>query len=200
MIMFTGIIECTGVVERCEVIGSAASLVVRSDLFKMDGVAIGDSIAVNGVCLTVVDLSENSFDFDVSPETLKLVTGFVVGGVVNLERAMTLNSLVGGHLVSGHVDGTGKIEVVDIKDGNWELTVTVPPALNRYLVKKGSITINGVSLTVNEDKKDRVSINLVPHTISMTNLKLIRPGSHVNLEVDMLARYAEKLLTNSDSI
>jgi riboflavin synthase len=136
----------------------------------------------------------------VSPETLKLVTGFVVGDVVNLERAMTLKSLIGGHLVSGHVDGTGMIEVVDEKDGNWEITVTVPSALNRYLVKKGSITVNGVSLTVNEDKKDKVLINLVPHTINMTNLKLITPGSSVNLEVDMLARYAEKLLTNSDSL
>ena len=198
--MFTGIVECTGVVKRCETVVAAASLVVSSDLFKMDGVAIGDSIAVNGVCLTVVGLSGNSLEFDVSPETLKLVTGFVVGAVVNLERAMTLNSLIGGHLVSGHVDGTGKIEAVDEKDGNWEITVTVPSALNRYLVKKGSITVNGVSLTVNEDKKDKVLINLVPHTINMTNLKLIKPGTYVNLEVDMLARYAEKLLTNSDSI
>ena len=198
--MFTGIVECTGVVKRCETVGAAASLVVASDRFKMDGVSIGDSIAVNGVCLTVVGFSGNSLDFDVSPETLKLVTGFVVGDVVNLERAMTLNSLIGGHLVSGHVDGTGMIEVVDEKDGNWEITVTVPSALNRYLVKKGSITVNGVSLTVNEDKKDKVLINLVPHTIHMTNLKLITPGSSVNLEVDMLARYAEKLLTNSDSI
>ncbi|MDA0831199.1 MAG: riboflavin synthase [Proteobacteria bacterium] len=198
--MFTGIVECTGGVERCEAAGAGASLVVRSDLFKMDGVAIGDSIAVNGACLTVVGLSENSLDFDVSPETLKLVTGFLVGDVVNLERAMTLNSLVGGHLVSGHVDGIGKIEVVDERDGNWEITITIPSALNRYLVKKGSITVNGVSLTVNEDKKDKVLINLVPHTINMTNLKFIRPGSCVNLEVDMLARYVEKLLTNSDSI
>ncbi|MDA0830518.1 MAG: riboflavin synthase [Proteobacteria bacterium] len=198
--MFTGIVECTGVVKRCETVGAAASLVVASDRFKMDGVSIGDSIAVNGVCLTVVGFSGNSLDFDVSPETLKLVTGFVVGDVVNLERAMTLNSLIGGHLVSGHVDGTGMIEVVDEKDGNWEITVTVPSALNRYLVKKGSITVNGVSLTVNEDKKDKVLINLVPHTINMTNLKLITPGSSVNLEVDLLARYAEKLLTNSDSL
>lgn len=195
--MFTGIVECTGRIERCDITGKAARLCVTSDDFDVSDVNLGDSIAVNGVCLTVVEFGSGYLEFDVSPETLKLVTGLSIGDIVNLERAMTLSSLIGGHLVSGHVDGIGEVLVVDETDGNWEITVKVPPALNRYLVKKGSITINGVSLTVNHDAEDAVLINLVPHTISKTNLKLIKAGFFVNLEVDMLARYTEKLLTSA---
>ncbi|MDC1311705.1 riboflavin synthase [Burkholderiales bacterium] len=195
--MFTGIVECTGRIERCDITGKAARLCVTSDDFDVGDVNLGDSIAVNGVCLTVVEFGSGYLEFDVSPETLKLVTGLSIGDIVNLERAMTLSSLIGGHLVSGHVDGIGEVLVVDETDGNWEITVKVPPALNRYLVKKGSITINGVSLTVNHDAEDAVLINLVPHTISKTNLKLIKAGFFVNLEVDMLARYTEKLLTSA---
>ena len=198
--MFTGIVECTGVIEACDVTGNAAKLCVTSDKFDCNGVNLGDSIAVSGVCLTVVRFGEGFLEFDVSPETLNVVTGLSLGDVVNLERAMTLNSLIGGHLVSGHVDGIGEIVAVNEIDGNWETTLKIPMALNRYLVKKGSITINGVSLTVNHDGEDAVVINLVPHTISMTNLKLIKAGTCVNIEVDMLARYTEKLLTNAERI
>jgi riboflavin synthase len=198
--MFTGIIECTGVIEACDVNGNAAKLCVTSDKFDCNGVNLGDSIAVSGVCLTVVRFGEGFLEFDVSPETLNVVTGLSLGDVVNLERAMTLNSLIGGHLVSGHVDGIGEIVAVNEIDGNWETTLKVPMALNRYLVKKGSITINGVSLTVNHDGEDAVVINLVPHTISMTNLQLIKAGTCVNIEVDMLARYTEKLLTSTERI
>jgi riboflavin synthase len=173
---------------------------VTSDKFEGNGVKLGDSIAVSGVCLTVVRFGEGFLEFDVSPETLNVVTGLSLGDVVNLERAMTLNSLIGGHLVSGHVDGIGEIVAVNEIDGNWETTLKVPMALNRYLVKKGSITINGVSLTVNHDGEDAVVINLVPHTISMTNLQLIKAGTCVNIEVDMLARYTEKLLTSTERI
>lgn len=196
--MFTGIVECTGRVERCDITGKAARLRVISDDFDATGVKLGDSISVSGVCLTVVAFGGRYLEFDVSPETLNLVTGLSIGDVVNLERAMTLNSLIGGHLVSGHVDGIGEVLAVHETDGNWETTVKVPPALNRYLVKKGSITINGVSLTVNHDAEDTVVINLVPHTISMTNLSLIKAGVCVNVEVDMLARYTEKLLTSAE--
>jgi riboflavin synthase len=198
--MFTGIVECTGVIEACDVTGNAAKLCVASDKFDCNGVNLGDSIAVSGVCLTVVRFGEGFLEFDVSPETLNVVTGLSLGDVVNLERAMTLNSLIGGHLVSGHVDGIGEIVAVNEIDGNWETTLKVPMALNRYLVKKGSITINGVSLTVNHDGEDAVVINLVPHTISMTNLQLIKAGTCVNIEVDMLARYTEKLLTSTERI
>ena len=173
---------------------------MTSDKFDCNGVNLGDSIAVSGVCLTVVRFGEGFLEFDVSPETLNVVTGLSLGDVVNLERAMTLNSLIGGHLVSGHVDGIGEIVAVNEIDGNWETTLKVPMALNRYVVKKGSITINGVSLTVNHDGEDAVVINLVPHTISMTNLQLIKAGTCVNIEVDMLARYTEKLLTSTERI
>lgn len=198
--MFTGIVECTGIIEACDVSGKAAKLRVASDTFDVKDVNLGDSIAVSGVCLTVVHFGSGFLEFDVSPETLNVVTGLTLGDVVNLERAMTLSSLIGGHLVSGHVDGIGEVLAVDEVDGNWKTTVKVPTALNRYLVKKGSITLNGVSLTVNQDEEDVVVINLVPHTISMTNLKLIKAGVCVNIEVDMLARYTEKLLTSAERI
>ena len=198
--MFTGIVECTGIIEACDVSGKAAKLRVASDKFDVKDVKLGDSIAVSGVCLTVVHFGAGFLEFDVSSETLNVVTGLTLGEVVNLERAMTLSSLIGGHLVSGHVDGIGEVVAVDEVDGNWKTTVKVPTTLNRYLVKKGSITLNGVSLTVNQDEEDVVVINLVPHTISMTNLKLIKAGVCVNIEVDMLARYTEKLLTSAERI
>jgi riboflavin synthase len=198
--MFTGIVECTGVVDKIELIGAASRLRVDSKDFEVDNIGLGDSIAVNGVCLTVSNCCDRYLQFDVSPETMSLVAPMPEGSIVNLERAMTLNSLLGGHLVSGHVDGVGEVKIVDEIDGNWEITVSVPPSLNRYLVKKGSITLNGVSLTINREGEDKVFINLVPHTVNMTNLKMIAPGSLVNIEVDILARYAEKLLINRDSI
>ena len=198
--MFTGIVECTGIIEACDASRKAAKLRVASDKFDVKDVKLGDSIAVSGVCLTVVHFGAGFLEFDVSPETLNVVTGLTLGDVVNLERAMTLSSLIGGHLVSGHVDGIGEVVAVDEVDGNWKTTVKVPTPLNRYLVKKGSITINGVSLPVKHDEEDVVVINLVPHTISMTNLKLIEAGVFVNIEVDMLARYTEKLLTSAERI
>ena len=198
--MFTGIVECTGIIEACDASGKAAKLRVAIDKFDVKDIKLGDSIAVSGVCLTVVHFGAGFLEFDVSPETLNVVTGLTLGEVVNLERAMTLSSLIGGHLVSGHVDGIGEVVAVDEVDGNWKTTVKVPTTLNRYLVKKGSITINGVSLTVNHDEEDVVVINLVPHTISMTNLKLVKAGVCVNIEVDMLARYTEKLLTSAERI
>jgi riboflavin synthase len=198
--MFTGIVECTGVVDKIELTGAASRLRVDSKDFEVDNIGLGDSIAVNGVCLTVSNCCDRYLQFDVSPETMSLVAPMPEGSIVNLERAMTLNSLLGGHLVSGHVDGVGEVKIVDEIDGNWEITVSVPPSLNRYLVKKGSITLNGVSLTINREGEDKVFINLVPHTVNMTNLKMIAPGSLVNIEVDILARYAEKLLINRDSI
>ena len=198
--MFTGIVECTGVVDKIELTGAASRLRVDSKDFEVDNIGLGDSIAVNGVCLTVSNCCDRYLQFDVSPETMSLVAPMPEGSIVNLERAMTLNSLLGGLLVSGHVDGVGEVKIVDEIDGNWEITVSVPPSLNRYLVKKGSITLNGVSLTINREGEDKVFINLVPHTVNMTNLKMIAPGSLVNIEVDILARYAEKLLINRDSI
>lgn len=198
--MFTGIVECTGVVDKIELTGAASCLRVDSKDFEVDNIGLGDSIAVNGVCLTVSNCCDRYLQFDVSPETMSLVAPMPEGSIVNLERAMTLSSLLGGHLVSGHVDGVGEVKIVDEIDGNWEITVSVPPSLNRYLVKKGSITLNGVSLTINREGEDKVFINLVPHTVNMTNLKMIAPGSLVNIEVDILARYAEKLLINRDSI
>ena len=198
--MFTGIVECTGVVDKIELTGAASRLRVDSKDFEVDNIGLGDSIAVNGVCLTVSNCCDRYLQFDVSPETMSLVAPMPEGSIVNLERAMTLSSLLGWHLVSSHVYGVGEVKIVDEIDGNWEITVSVPPSLNRYLVKKGSITLNGVSLTINREGEDKVFINLVPHTVSMTNLKMIAPCSLVNIEVDILARYAEKLLINRDSI
>jgi riboflavin synthase len=163
----------------------------------LDDVAIGDSIAVNGVCLTVVSRGGQTFSVDVSGETLACTVGFAAGERVNLEKALRLADRLGGHIVSGHVDGVGT--VVDIAPAGESriVTIAVPAELARYVARKGSIAVNGVSLTVNEVRDERFSVNLIPHTLAATTFHALVPRARVNLEVDMLARYIERMLEQS---
>lgn len=197
--MFTGIIQATGKIVQVkpseEDSDRSLSIMISSESLDMTDVLIGDSIAVNGVCLTVTALHGRLFEVDVSPETLKCTQGLDrPDQAVNLEKALRLSDRLGGHLVSGHVDATAEVLRFLPVGANYQLTLRSPKHLLRYITHKGSITVNGVSLTVNAIDNDEVSINLIPHTLSMTNLNALKPGMQVNLETDMLARYVENLL------
>lgn len=203
--MFTGIIQATGTITRVNVLKNSAenglSLDISPGTLDMSDVSIGDSIAIDGVCLTVTAHTaqpDSLFTVDVSPETLRCTCGLdKIGHLVNLEKAMRLSDRLGGHLVSGHVEATGEViqfEPSKENDENYLLTVRPPRHLLRFIAPKGSITVNGVSLTVNQIENEVFSINLIPHTLSMTTLSALKPGMHVNLETDMLARYVATLL------
>jgi riboflavin synthase len=197
--MFTGIVAAVGAITHLESLGLNAGwrVHVEAPLLGLSDVAIGDSIAVQGACMTVVAVSAGGFEFDVSRESLARTIGLDVKGPVNLEKAMRLTDRVGGHLVSGHVDGVGTVVRFEAVAESWLLDIKAPLALARYMVFKGSVTVNGVSLTVNQvtDAPDGcvVSINLIPHTLAATTLKALVPGAMVNLEIDMIARYLERL-------
>jgi riboflavin synthase len=192
--MFTGIVAAVGRVT--ETTASAAGLKLRVDAggLPLDDVQIGDSIAVNGVCLTVVSLDTDAFEVDVSHETLNCATGFQQGSTVNLEKALRLSDRLGGHLVSGHVDGRGVVERFEPVGDNKLLAIEVPAELARYIARKGSVAVDGVSLTVNDVDAHRFTVNLIPHTLAHTNLNRLHPGAEVNIEIDLLARYAERIL------
>ena len=194
--MFTGIIQAIGTLTRIEPRGGDARLTVATGKLPLSDTRLGDSIAVNGVCLTAVELGNGHFRADVSRETLALTTlGAASAGMpVNLELALLPTTRLGGHLVSGHVDGVGRI--LDQRDDgrSWRFTVEAPAELARYIARKGSICVNGISLTVNEVDGAVFGINIVPHTLAETTLGTTRPGDAVNLEVDLLARYLERLL------
>lgn len=199
--MFTGIIQAVGHIHHLVAAGGGdARVTVAAGGLDMQDVALGDSIACNGVCLTVVDKTPDGFSVDVSGETFSCTIGFAPGNPVNLEKAMRLSDRLGGHLVSGHVDGVG--EVIHFApvageaetDASWLLEIRAPGTMGRYLAPKGSIAVNGVSLTVNRVHGNDFTINLIPHTLDHTMLKGLKAGDKVNLEADMLARYAERLL------
>ncbi len=200
--MFTGIVAAVGKITSLTPLGDAdAGLRVRVDAGGLDlsDVALGDSIALNGACMTVVARTADAFEVDVSRESLRCTAGLDGPGEVNLEKALTLAERLGGHLVSGHVDGLGTV-VRFVRIGeSWELIVDAPWGLAKYLAYKGSIVVNGVSLTVNRvtDTADgcEFSINLIPHTIEVTTLKHLHAGARVNLEVDLIARYVERMLS-----
>jgi riboflavin synthase len=191
--MFTGIIQAIGRIHEYEARGADARLVITGGRLDFSDVALGDSIAVNGVCLTAVALTSGSFTVDVSAETLRCTEGFAPGAEVNLEKALRLADRLGGHLVSGHVDGVGTVHAFAPVGESYRLDIDAPAELARYIIRKGSITVNGVSLTVNHVEDARFALNLIPHTLEMTTLKHLKPGSRVNLEVDMIARYVERL-------
>jgi riboflavin synthase len=191
--MFTGIIQSIGKIHEFEARGSDARMVIAAGGLDLSDVAIGDSIAVNGVCLTAVALTASAFTVDVSAETLRCTEGFAPGTEVNLEKAMRPIDRLGGHIVSGHVDGVGTVARFEPAGESHHLAIDAPPELARYIAAKGSITVQGVSLTVNRVEGVRFFINLIPHTLTMTTLKDLKPGSRVNLEIDMLARYVERL-------
>lgn len=192
--MFTGIIQSIGRIDKYEAHGADARMVILGGGLDFSDVAIGDSIAVNGVCLTAVALTPDSFTVDVSAETLRVTAGFVPGAEVNLEKALRLADRLGGHLVSGHIDGVGTVHRFAPAGESHLLEIDAPPALARYIIRKGSITVNGVSLTVNAVKDTRFALNLIPHTLEMTMLKHLEADSRVNLEVDMIARYVERMM------
>jgi len=194
--MFTGIIEAMGTVTGLESRGGDVRLSIATPGLDLAGAAVGDSIAVNGACLTAIDLPGDGFAADVSRETLALTTlgGLKAGSRVNLERALTLSQPLGGHLVSGHVDGVGEVESRREDGRSWRFVLRMPEALSRYVAKKGSICVDGVSLTVNEVEGARFGVNIVPHTMEATIFGTYTPGAKVNLEVDIVARYLERLL------
>jgi len=196
--MFTGIVEELGTIEAVEEQGDAIRLTVRAATVLEDA-GLGDSIAVNGCCLTVATRTEGTFTADVMQETLDKTSlhGIAPGDVVNLERAVTADKRLGGHIVQGHVDGVGEV-VARTPSEHWEVVEIAlpdtPAGLTRYLVDKGSITVDGVSLTVVEAGEDRFTVSLIPETLARTTLGRRAPGERVNLEVDVLAKHVERLL------
>lgn len=195
--MFTGIIEGMGSIAEAKTVGGDSRMLIKAPAGYLDGAQLGDSIAVNGVCLTAVEFRDSGFVADLSAETLNATTAakWTVGQAVNLEKALTPNKHLGGHMVSGHVDGVGQLISKHDDARSWRLEFEAPAALARYIARKGSICIDGISLTVNEVSGRRFGVNIVPHTMSHTNLGQLQAGSAVNLEVDLVARYLERLLT-----
>lgn len=197
--MFTGIIEAIGTIDQVlhphHSSEGDVCVNILSGTLDLSDVSVGDSVAVNGVCLTVTAVEKNRFVTQISQETLKCSYGLDQTNLpVNLEKAMRLSDRLGGHLVSGHVDGIGKVITFKSLGESVLLVITAPSALLKYIVKKGSITINGVSLTINEVNNDKFSINLIPHTLAATTLSSLTPGTPVNLETDMLARYIDQII------
>ena len=207
--MFTGIVAAVGNITSVSPLAGGYDAGVRLEIdaggLPLADVILGDSIAINGACMTVVEKTDNSFAVDVSRESLSKTAGLDAAGEVNLEKALTLAERLGGHLVSGHVDGLGTVHRFAPVGESHELVVDAPQELAKFLAYKGSVVVNGVSLTVNrvEDLEAdgarvcRFSINLIPHTIEVTTLKHLRAGSKVNLEIDLIARYVERMLSAS---
>ncbi len=186
-----------GTIARLEPAAGGMRAAVEAPGLGFEDVAIGDSIAVNGVCLTVVSRQASRFEVELSAETLRCTVGFERSGEVNLEKALRLSDRLGGHLVSGHVDGVGEVTRIEAVGDSRVVAVRAPTELGRYIARKGSITVNGVSLTVNAANGAEFEVNLIPHTLQATNLKHLRGGARVNLEVDLLARYLERLAAAS---
>ena len=207
--MFTGIVADVGrIVQTRPLIADDAQgglrLVVQTEHLDLGNVALGDSIAIQGACMTVVSLEGKCFEVDVSRESLNLTAGLDREGEVNLEKALRMGDPLGGHIVSGHVDGLGEVIRFEPVGESYELVILAPPSLGKYLAYKGSITVNGVSLTVNrvEDVNDgtEVSINIIPHTQQVTTLRDVKRGTRVNLEIDTIARYVERMVNSGGSI
>lgn len=203
--MFTGIITGVGRIVAVEPLGASAAhgkrLTIEAPQGYLDDVQLGDSIALNGACMTVtsLDVAGRSFTVDISQESLSRTAGLAAPGPVNLEKALRAHDRLGGHIVTGHVDGLGRVTWFRPVGESWELRVLAPRELARYLSRKGSITVNGASLTVNriEDRDDgtEFSINLIPHTLQQTTLGGLAEGDLVNLEIDLIARYVERMLS-----
>ena len=194
--MFTGIIEGLGTVSAASASGAGKRLSVQAD-FDLTGSRVGDSFAVNGACLTAVSLDRRCFAVDVSPESLKRTTlgSLGVGRHVNLERALRLSDRLDGHLVSGHIDGVGTVKT-RLKEGNsLVIGIAVSPSLSRYMIEKGSVAVDGISLTVNTVGRDNFSVSIIPHTAEMTTLRSKTVGDAVNIETDMIGKYVERFLT-----
>jgi riboflavin synthase len=197
--MFTGIVATVGRIEKITALGDGVRLTISAGALGLDDVNLGDSIAIQGACMTAIAIRKeaNEFDVDVSKESLTKTMGLSEVGEVNLEKALALGDRLGGHLVSGHVDGVGKVVVFKEIAESWKLDVLVPKSLAKYFAYKGSATINGVSLTTNSvvdtDEGAIISINLIPHTIQVTTLRHLKEGDAVNVEIDLIARYLERM-------
>ena len=191
--MFTGIIQSVGKIDSVQAIGSDLRLRIACANLSLQDVKRGDSIAVNGACLTATTVSEQHFEALVSQASLAVTVGLNQPQAVNLEKALRLSDRLGGHLVSGHVDGVGSVLNFEQLGECWKLDIRAPHALSKYIAPKGSIAVNGVSLTINSIEQDVFSMNLIPHTLENTTLQFLAVGSLVNLEVDQIARYVDRM-------
>ncbi|MAY69309.1 MAG: riboflavin synthase [Porticoccaceae bacterium] len=193
--MFTGIIQAIGSIQEVHSSDNGVSLKINSNTLDISDSKIGESIAVNGVCLTATQVSDNSFTADVSNETINCTTfsDLLIGDSVNLEKSLRINQGIDGHLVSGHVDGIGKVQSINKDGDSSRIKILVEDDIIKYIAKKGSICINGVSLTVNSVEDNIFDVNIVPHTFSVTTLRNLSVESNVNLEIDLIARYVERL-------
>jgi len=192
--MFSGIVAAVGRIASEKPHGDGVRIRVESGGLPLGDVKVGDSIAVQGVCLTVVALDAKGFEADVSRATLDVTQGLAKDRDVNLENSLRMGDRVDGHLVAGHVDGVGSVVEMQDLGGSVRVAIEVPSSLERYVAAKGSVTVDGVSLTVNAVEGGRFQVNLIPHTLSATTLRALRAGSRVNVEVDLLARYVDRLL------
>jgi riboflavin synthase len=192
--MFTGIVAAVGRIERVEPRAGGLRLTIDARSLDLADMAIGDSIAVAGCCLTAVSLAPPRFEVDVSQATIDCTAGLGAPGEVNLEKSLRLADRLDGHLVSGHVDGVGEVVAFEAAGESHRLVVRVPADLAKYVARKGSIAVQGVSLTVNRVEGASFEVNLIPHTLAVTTLKALAPGARVNLEVDLIARYVERML------
>ena len=192
--MFTGIVAAIGKLTQLQSLEQGLRLTIEAPGLDLSDVKLGDSIAHNGVCLTVVEIVDSTYKVDVSRETLDCTVGLDSPNEINLEKALRLADRLGGHLVSGHVDGVGTVSKFEKIGESYALAIRAPRELAQYIARKGSITVNGVSLTTNSVAGAEFSINLIPHTMKMTTLRHLQVGSRVNLEVDLIARYVERML------
>ncbi len=191
--MFTGIIQSVGQIESTQALGSDLRLRIACAGLNLQDVQIGDSVAVNGVCLTATKVSDQHFEALVSQASLAVTVGLNQKQAVNLEKALRLSDRLGGHLVSGHVDAVATVVAFEQVGECWKLAIRVPHTLSKYIASKGSIAVNGVSLTINSIEQDVFSVNLIPHTLENTTLQFLTVGSPVNLEVDQIARYVDRM-------
>ncbi len=192
--MFTGIIQSIGVIKKIESLKKDVQISVIYDPKKINDINLGDSISVNGICLTVQKKQKNQFIFHVSQETLNRTIAFKENAMVNLESSLLYNGKVGGHFVTGHIDGIGKISEIKINSQCWIIEIKPPKKLLKFIAEKGSVSINGVSLTVNSIKDGKFKVNIIPFTLKETNLGALVKGSEINIEIDLIARYLENII------
>lgn len=192
--MFTGIIQSIGVIKKIESLKKDFQISIVYDPKKINDINLGDSISVNGICLTVQKKQKNQFIFHVSQETLNRTIVFKENAMVNLESSLLYNGKVGGHFVTGHIDGIGKISEIKINSQCWIIEIKPPKKLLKFIAEKGSVSINGVSLTVNSIKDDKFKVNIIPFTLKETNLGALVKGSEINIEIDLIARYLENII------
>lgn len=192
--MFTGIIQSIGSIKKIESFKKDVQISIVYDPKKINGIKLGDSISVNGICLTVQKKQKNQFIFHVSEETLNRTIVFKENAIVNLESSLLYNRKMGGHFVTGHIDGIGKISEIKISSQCWIIEIKPPKKLLKFIAEKGSVSINGVSLTVNSIKDDKFKVNIIPFTLKETNLGGLARGSEINIEIDLIARYLENII------